>query len=712
MQAMKRDLTAMLRPRSIALVGATDRSRWSQNTFDNLINRKYPGEVYLISRRGGTVHGRSAATSCVAVGASIDLALLMVPMQAIDDALADLAAADVHNAVILTSGFAETGHDGADHQARLAVSARRHNVSLLGPNCLGFVNFINNVPLWTGGFRAPSKPGAIAVVTQSGANGSFISSLAAQHEIGLSHMVSTGNEADLDCAAFIDYLIDQPEVRGIALFAETIRHAPSFAAAARRAIAAAKPIVVLKIGLSEVTARSAQAHTGALVGDDRVFDGVCRQLGIVRVESIEDLLFTADVITRTGVLEPQGLGVVSISGGACEIAADRAQVLNISMPELSEDAAAELRAALPSFGTPHNPLDITGGAVLQPDLFEQGLRIMGRQKEFSALACLFDVPVAEEHATEFVLAALRYIAAGLNAADVPAFMVSHSMKPVTEVSTRIIDEIGLPYISAGLHHGMTAIGKAFWWSEQYRRIAGTSASIATIADASERPGSERATLDFLARCNVPVVPMTLAREVDEAVVAARAIGGHVVLKIASDDIAHKSDIGGVVLNLEGDGAVAEAFRRVMAAAPTGARVDGVLVAPMRSGGLELFVGCTRDPQWGPVIAVGLGGVWVEVLQDVVLRPLPIEGAEVKRMLAELRGAKMLEGVRGLPAADLDAVSDVIARIGDAAVALGPDLEALEVNPLWVRGSETEALDALAVWRDVPSRHGEGGTSWT
>ncbi len=352
MSSARRDLTAMLRPRSIALVGATDRSRWSQNTFDNLINRKYAGEIHLVNRRGGTVHGRSAATSCAAIGALIDLALLMVPMQAIDEALADLAAAKVHNAVILTSGFAETGHDGADHQARLASLARQHNVSLLGPNCLGFVNFIDNVPLWTGGFRAPSKPGSIAVVTQSGANGSFISSLAAQHEIGLSHMISTGNEADLDCAHFIDHLIDQPDVRAIALFAETIRHAPSFAAAARRAIAAAKPIVVLKIGLSEVTARSAQAHTGALVGDDRVFDGVCRQYGIVRVELIEDLLFTADVITRTGVLRPQGLGVVSISGGACEIAADRAQVLHLPMPALSDDGgrrtahrAAEFRHA-------------------------------------------------------------------------------------------------------------------------------------------------------------------------------------------------------------------------------------------------------------------------------------------------------------------------------------------------------------------------------
>jgi succinyl-CoA synthetase beta subunit len=196
---------------------------------------------------------------------------------------------------------------------------------------------------------------------------------------------------------------------------------------------------------------------------------------------------------------------------------------------------------------------------------------------------------------------------------------------------------------------------------------------------------------------VPVVPTTLVRDAGLAVSAARSIGGRVVLKIASDDIAHKSDIGGVALNLEGDAAIAEAFRRILAAAPAGARVDGVLLAPMRSGGLELFVGCTRDAQWGPVIAVGLGGIWVEVLQDVALRPLPIDAAEVKRMLGELRGAKLLHGARGMQAADLDVVAEVIARIGDAAVALGPDLEALEVNPLWVRGSDVEALDALAVW---------------
>ncbi len=692
--APTRDLSTMLRPRSVALIGATDRSLWSRGTFDNLVNRKYTGAIHLVSRRGGTVHGRPAATSCVAVGEPIDLGLIMVPQAAMEEALSDLAAAGGRSAIMLTSGFAETGEEGRGLQERLAGLVRRYGISLLGPNCLGLVNFLDNVPLWTGGFRSPRNPGGIAVIAQSGATAAFIAALAQQQEIGLSHMISTGNEADLDAATFIDHLLDVPEVRTIALFAETIRDAARFSAVARKARAARKPIVALKIGLSEITAKSAQAHTGALVGDDRVFTGVCRQLGIVRVELIEDLLFTADVITRTGMLRSNGVGLVSVSGGACEIFADRASVNALPIPPLSEAATAALREALPAFGTPHNPLDITGGAVLQPDLFEQGLRIMGAQPEFSALACLFDVPTTEESATEFVVAALRHIGAGLKAAPIPALMISHTLKPVTETAYRVLQETGLPYVGSGIHHGVNALANAFWWSEQVQR-GETPATTPPGSGLHRLPLSERAALAYLAEHNVPVVPAELAIDAEHAVAAARRIGGRVVLKIASDDIQHKSDIGGVVLNLEGDREVETAYRRIRSAAPAGAQVDGVLVAPMRSGGLELFVGCTSDAQWGPVIAVGLGGVWVEVMQDVALRPLPVAPAEVKRMLAELRGAKLLAGARGTPAADLDAVAAAVAAIGNAALALGPDLDALEVNPLWVRGSQVEALDALA-----------------
>ena len=212
--------------------------------------------------------------------------------------MADLGAAGARNAVILSSGFAETGDDGAAQQRKLAELARRFNISVLGPNCLGFVNFLDAVPLWTGSFRSPSRPGPISVISQSGATGAFITALAQQQEIGLSHLISTGNEADLDGAAFVEHLLEDERVRAVAMFIELIRDPHRFAAAAQKARAVGKPIVVLKIGLSDVTARSAQAHTGSVVGDDRVFEGACRQFGVVRVNSIEDLLFTADVIAR------------------------------------------------------------------------------------------------------------------------------------------------------------------------------------------------------------------------------------------------------------------------------------------------------------------------------------------------------------------------------------------------------------------------------
>jgi succinyl-CoA synthetase beta subunit len=277
-------------------------------------------------------------------------------------------------------------------------------------------------------------------------------------------------------------------------------------------------------------------------------------------------------------------------------------------------------------------------------------------------------------------------------------MISHTLRPATEVTQRIVSDLGLPYCSAGIFHGLSALGRAWGWSEQQRREQSLWSPPAAARGPDQWPVTERLVLDHLASHGVPIVPAVLAKDEASAVAAARAVGGPVALKIASADILHKSDIGGVALNLIGDDAVAEAFRRVVAAAPDGARVDGVLVSPMRQRGLELFVGCTRDPQWGPVLAVGLGGIFVEVLQDVALRVLPVTPEEAGRMLGELKGAVMLRGQRGVPPADMDAVAQVVARIGDAAIALGPSLEALDVNPLWVRGSQVEALDGLAVAR--------------
>jgi acetate---CoA ligase (ADP-forming) len=698
-------VAAMLTPNSIAIIGASDRSRWSVTAFENLTGSGFQGDLHLINPRGSIAHSRQTATSCVAVGAKIDLGLIMTPAAAVPDAIADLAAAGGKAAVILTAGYAETGSAGQLLQDSLRDLAAKHGVRLLGPNCLGFINFVNRAYAWTTPVMAPSRNSGVAIVSQSGATAYFLSTLAQQQDVGLSYVVSTGNEIDLDATSFIDYFLDDPHTNSIAVFAETFRHPERFRQVAERALVVGKPIVVLKVGASEITAQSAIAHTGALVGDDRVFQGICEQYGIIRVRSMEDLLATADIVGRTGVLRAGGLCVLTNSGGVGEIAADTADSRAITLPPISALAAEQLEPHLPDIATAHNPLDLTGAVT--PEQCENILSVLGAQDEYAAILCpWYEIPTEPAQMSERLTQLHSHLALGLNAAPVPGFLVSYTNTRVNDFSQKIITQTGANYLACGLDRALTALSGAFWWSNRQRENANALATKpsdmkATPISHSERPRSEHEALAFLGRRGVPVVPIALVKNADEAVVAAGQLRSAVVVKIASPDIAHKSDMGGVALNLQGDDAVREATVRILQAAAEKypkALIEGVIVAPMRERGIELFVGYTRDPQWGPVLAVGLGGVWVEVLQDVALRPLPVDAREIKRMLQGLRGAKLLTGQRGVPAADLDALANAIECIAQTIVDIGPDLEALDVNPLWVRGSHVEALDALFVWR--------------
>lgn len=712
-------VAALLNPASIAIIGASTKSRWSQTAFDNLTQGGFKGRLHLVNPRGAMAHGREVATSCTRLGESIDTGLVMAPPGAVADAIADLAAAGARSAVILTAGFSELGAVGQRLQERVRAVAAASGVRLLGPNCLGFINFVNRAYVWTTPVMAPSRSTGVAIVSQSGATAYFLSTLAFQQDVALSHVVSTGNEADLDGASFIDYLLTDPHTRAIAVFAETFRNPERFRRAAQQALSVGKPLVVLKVGASEVTAKAAVAHTGALVGDDRVFDGICQQFGIIRVRSMEELLATADVVARTGVLRAGGLCVVTNSGGVGEIAADSAALRGIALPALTQATASALQATLPDAATAHNPLDLTGSVT--PEQCESALRVLACQSGYAAILCpWYEMPTAPEHMSERLSALHHHLTRGLAAASVPGLLVSYTNTSVNAHARDIIAQTGANYLACGLDRALSGLAGAFWWSERQRQHTrhrehtrqrehlGQHARVSPALPQAMgqtitpgRPRSEREALDFLSRQGVSVVPALLASDAEHAVRAAQTCGYPVVLKIASPDILHKSDIGAVLLNLQGDDAVRAAFSAVMAVAQAHypqARIDGAIVAPMRGRGLELFVGFSRDPQWGPVLAVGLGGIWVEVLQDVALRLLPVDSFEVKRMLGELRGAKLLAGQRGIPPADLDALAAAITRIAEAILLLGPELEELDVNPLWVRGAEVEALDALMVWR--------------
>lgn len=524
-----------------------------------------------------------------------------------------------------------------------------------------------------------------------------------QQGVGLSCIISTGNEVNFGVAPGIEYLVDDTATKVICVFMESVRDPIAFRRAAARAFAEGKALIALKVGRSEITAKAAQAHTGALVGDDKVFDALCAQSGIIRVRSIEELVVTADVFAKAGPLAGGGVGLVSISGGLSEISADLADEEGVALPAFGEGTVARLKEILPDFGTVHNPLDLTGAATEKPSMMTDAIQAIAKDPAVSLLCYLFEVPTGEDDKTAFAIPSLEAIGQGVRNASSPVIVLASMMKTVSTASRAVIETNQLPYVSGGLELGMPAISRVIrWWG---KRVMGQGvtpeAPAAGESTAARRlPKSEHEAQRYLGEFGVPVVPTILAPTAQDAIDAAYKLGGRVAIKVASEDIAHKSDVGGVILDIE-PSEVGSAFKRMMPIIKEHcprARIDGVLVSPMRKVGVELLVGVTRDPEWGPVLAVGLGGVFVEVLKDTRLRLLPVTQHEVLEMLFELRGTKLLSGYRNTPAVNLNRLAATIVKISTAALALGPSLETLEVNPLVAAGDRIEALDALVVER--------------
>jgi acyl-CoA synthetase (NDP forming) len=713
-------LTSLFRPRSVALVGASDKSTFSLIAYRNLVEFGFADRTYLVNRRGAETHGQPTVTSCAQIGEPVDVAYLMVPQAGTLDALADAAAAGIRNAVVLSSGYGEAGEAGRAAEAELAARAESLGMVLLGPNHLGFANLTEGVPVCSIP-GLPREPGPVALLSQSGASSAAMIDFAAMAGVGLSYLVTLGNEAMITAGHVLDYLVDDPGTRAVAIFMETVRDPAVFRRAARRAAAAGKAIVVLKAGSSALSARTAAAHTGALVGDDKVIDAVFADLGVIRVDSIEDMLITAGAAAALGRLERPGIGIVSISGGACDIVADRAEELGAVLPELADQTRDALAAVMPGYGTVQNPLDVTGAAIIDPTLFTRAIEAMSQDPSVGVVGIINSLPWVDDGRPYFGQMFVDAIGAGMRSAACPSAYINQVMQPISGYTRASMDRGGVPYAIPGLRQAVVALGNVAWWSQATRSLAeaqastaaqagpsahaGPSATAAAVAaEAGERrgPWSEAAARRLLAAAGIPVVPAELAASARDAVKAAAGYGVPVCVKVVSAQVTHKTDIGGVRLDVPPDeAAVTAAYTAVTtaaAAAVDGAVVEGVLVSPMRRGGTELLVGVVADPLWGPMLAVALGGVFVEVLRDSVLTPLPVSPERAGQLLGRLRGRAVLDGVRGGAPADVGALAAVIARVGDLALALGDDLAALEVNPLRVDGAVIEALDALVTWK--------------
>lgn len=694
-------LAQLIGARSVAIVGASERPGASSGfVVRNLLARGYAGRILPVHRSAETVFGLPAAPRLADLGEVPDAVLVGLPAEAAAGVIEEAGALGVRAAVVLASGFAETGPEGRARQDDLAAAALRHGMALCGPNCLGLFNNANGLALYSS--RLPPVPrGPVAVLSHSGAMGI---AFAHSGRIGVSLLVSAGNAPVTDMPDYLGYLAEDPGTQVALLVVEAVRDPQAWTVALERMHAAGKPVIVLRAGRSDVGARASAAHTGALAGADAAFVAFFRRIGAILVDDGAQALETAVLMASTsarrkGRPDATGVALVGVSGGGLAHASDMASAAGLRLPPLADATVAVLRALLPGFATPQNPLDLTGLPFSDPSVYEAALRALSEDPSIGAIAAVQDVPAGLDPngAAEYagIAAALGSFA---RSARIPVTAVTH----VPEQHPAFAEATGevLP-ILRGLRAGLSALASLV--APPAPTVVAPATAIVPVPAWSERlaagPQTEREAKQFLARHGLPVTREEVATTVEDAIAAARSMGYPVALKIESPDIQHKTEAGGVILGVSDDEGMRQAFVQIVqsvAAREPRARIAGVLVQEMVTGGIELLVGVTRHPTFGPVLALGPGGILVELLKDVAVSPLPVDAGTVSGMIDATRLAALLAGFRGAPEADRDAAVAAVTRFAAIAGAYADVAGTMEINPLVVlpRGRGVRVIDAL------------------
>ncbi|MBV9568558.1 MAG: acetate--CoA ligase family protein, partial [Hyphomicrobiales bacterium] len=625
------------------------------------------------------------------IGKKIDLAIIAVPKEMSHAALADCAEAGVKAAVMFTSGFAEVDAAGASAQREIAALAKSSRMRVLGPNCLGVVNFAEGmVASFHPAFALTDKrAGRIGLASQSGAFGGLSYSLARERGLSFSHCVTTGNEADIDIAECVSFLANDRSTEVILLYLEGCRDGPALVEALRHARRKGKRVVAIKVGRTASGAAAAASHTATLAGSDAVFDALFRQCGVYRAQSIEEFL---DIGLACAIGKPprnSSLGLVTVSGGVGVLMADAATDLGLDVTPLAEATQARVREILPYAG-PRNPIDVTGQVVADPKLFERGLEIALAEGGFGSLVAFTGaLPRNPEHAPM-----LKSVYASLRERHPEVSLISAGLS--TPEFRDELGALGIPSYEDPSRAVRAAAALRF-----YAQRASETARSEKRAHTPLPEGamSEVEALRVLAAAGIPVVQSRLGTDAKSAVDAARKVGFPAVMKIVSPDILHKSDFGGVLLRLTSEAEVEKGYYELLARARRAhprARIQGCLVAPRIEGGTETVLGANIDPVFGPVVMVGLGGIFVEMLHDISLRLAPVGFEEAHAMLRELKGFALLAGARGRPPADVDAIARAIVDLSSFALAHAHEIVSCDINPFLVLSKGAVAVDAAIV----------------
>jgi len=691
-------LDPILRPRSVAVVGASrERGTIGNQLVVNLVDYGFTGMVFPVNPRAAAVRGIRAYPSVEAIGVPVDLAVVAVPKQYVLAVAEDCARSGVRGIVVISAGFREVGPEGAQRERLLVEVVRRAGMRMVGPNCMGVLNADPAVSM--NATFAPLMPpfGGVAFVSQSGAMGFSVLDYAHEYGIGISQFVSVGNKPDVSGNDLLLQWDQDPTVSVILMYTENFGNPHRFRELASR-ITKRKPIIALKSGRSAVGARAASSHTGALAASDSAVEALLGQTGVLRASSVEELFDMAMAFGRQPLPRSRRTAVVTNAGGPGILAADALEASGMQLPELHADTVARLAPLFPPEASVRNPLDMIASAT--PAGYRSALGALLADPAVDAVVSIFIPPLGVDQ--EAVAAAMA--AAALEHPDTPVLAVLMGRHGLPQGKAEL-HEAGIPayLFPESAARALAAMCRQREWLERpvdnpEALPVDRSRAARIIAHArSERRTklSEPEALALLDAYGIATAPAESAASADEAALAATRVGLPVVMKIVSPDITHKTDVGGVRLGLATPETVRGAFtamiddvRRRM----PDACIDGVLVQRMVKGGRETIAGVTRDRLFGPLVMFGLGGVLVEALRDVVFRLTPLGPRDAAEMVAEIRGASILAGIRGEPPADRTALADAVRRAAQLAVDF-PEIEEMDINPLLAFEHGVMAVDA-------------------
>ena len=714
------NLEALFRPRSVAVAWASDDTgKLGGLVLKYLIEHGYKGKVFPVNPRRSEVQGFKCYPSILDIPQDIDAAVLVMRAQDVAPVLRQCVEKGAKAATVPVIGFSEVGGEGKEAEDEIEEICRSSGLRICGPNTNGLLNVVDGVALGYSPAMECVMPGRLGFVTQSGALVSGLVPRFASNGVGISHFVAAGNQLNLDLCDYARYLIDDPSTDVIAMYIEGIKDADKFSDIADLALDKGKPLIVMKIGRSELAARTALSHTASLVGSDKVFDSICKQKGVIRVDGFGSLISVCSAFLNCKLPKGDGVGVLSTSGAATGLIADHAIDTVLCFPELSDRTRQEASRILPGWpasGEMKNLWDIAAALPgRMPDLSKPTVELFAQDENLDIILTIFS---GVEKASAIAVSSAVVDASKVT--DKP-FILLHARGSLRDFEEEIFagSHIPITYSAANAVEAIAALIEYSQNLKTYKEPRDFGPEVSDVEELKEWLSSAGKTLTeheakkLLSRYGIPVTEEDIAKSPEEAVQIANRIGYPVVLKVASPQIIHKTDAGAIKLNIPNETELVTAYHEVVANSrkyDPKAEIQGVLVQEMIKDGREVIIGMSRDPQFGATIMFGLGGVFVEVLEDTSLRVAPLTRRDAEEMVREVKAYKMLQVFRGKPEADIDGIIDTLLRISRLCEDLKEIVLEIDVNPLIVfdKGNGVKVVDALVVLENSETSRKRGG----